>query len=644
MPKISTIWFLGALVAVSCTGISNEKAIVLDPIRENREWQNVVAQGAIRKSGLSVWVPTNDLQTSSLVRVPRFVSTYGDYAPQSRFDRERFAIHPRETGEVFQLEAVRNETVSAQVALIADQEITSLRVMTSQFSGDQGMLPDPQIRFVKYIPVESARSAFVFTGNIYNIAGGEVSGFGAPNIIADPLVEIEEIRLPSYRAQPIWLTFEIPDDVAEGVYTGTIQIYAREFEVFELGVNILVKQPILPDPENYDFQLELWLNPGAIAVAHQEVLWSERHWALISLYYRDLASRGAKTITAPIVPTPWAVPWLNGGRHPQTGIGYPSTIRWIRNRNGNWEFDFSLFDRLVEVASEAGVHDRIDTFSLVPFDREVGRILTYWDEECGCENVEIHSTESEFYKSAWSSFLVEFRNHLVANNLLEKTYLSFDESSKDEIDEIISLVKNSAPEFIDQFNVAGKVETSDYARSLSIAFQHFHKEEVDNEELLVNIAQRSFSGKTTTFYLYGEPNHPNSFAFSPAIESRLIPWLAHRYKTDGYLRWAYNSWPNKNPYDRPVFNFIQGDDYLVYPGNDAPISSVRWELFRDGVEDYELLALLELSGADEALMNEAIKVATRNFDGRKKSITDFADARNLLLEDIGFPISPTPVD
>src|SRR2546427_10736493 len=37
--------------------------------------------------------------------------------------------------------------------------------------------------------------------------------------------------------------------------------------------------------------------------------------------------------------------------------------------------------------------------------------------------------------------------------------------------------------------------------------------------------------------------------------------------------------------------FAPGDDFIVYPGRDGPRSSLRWEAFRDGVEDQTLFTL-----------------------------------------------------
>jgi hypothetical protein len=109
----------------------------------------------------------------------------------------------------------------------------------------------------------------------------------------------------------------------------------------------------------------------------------------------------------------------------------------------------------------------------------------------------------------------------------------------------------------------------------------------------------------------------------------MIPWLSAFYKLDGYLRWAYNSWPDKDPYNRPIFNFIQGDDYYIYPGKEGPVSSIRWELLKEGIEDYELLKALNSSQRDQA-----IEVAIRNRDGRKKCVSDFEDARRILLHNL----------
>jgi hypothetical protein len=41
--------------------------------------------------------------------------------------------------------------------------------------------------------------------------------------------------------------------------------------------------------------------------------------------------------------------------------------------------------------------------------------------------------------------------------------------------------------------------------------------------------------------------------------------------------------------------FPAGDAFVVYPGQDGPVDSMRWEVFAEGLADY---ALLQTAGVD----------------------------------------------
>ena len=66
---------------------------------------------------------------------------------------------------------------------------------------------------------------------------------------------------------------------------------------------------------------------------------------------------------------------------------------------------------------------------------------------------------------------------------------------------------------------------------------------------------------------------------------------------------------------------------IIYPGENGPVSSIRWELLKEGIEDFELLRIV-----DSKQKKEAIDMAVRNRDGRQKSVTDFENARKLLIQ------------
>ena len=69
---------------------------------------------------------------------------------------------------------------------------------------------------------------------------------------------------------------------------------------------------------------------------------------------------------------------------------------------------------------------------------------------------------------------------------------------------------------------------------------------------------------------------------------RMQPWLVWKYQLDGFDFWAYNFWVG-DPYDYSD----SSSACMVYPGEDGPVTSRRWEALREGWDDYKYLYLLD---------------------------------------------------
>ncbi|MCC7491393.1 MAG: DUF4091 domain-containing protein [Fimbriimonadaceae bacterium] len=93
--------------------------------------------------------------------------------------------------------------------------------------------------------------------------------------------------------------------------------------------------------------------------------------------------------------------------------------------------------------------------------------------------------------------------------------------------------------------------------------------------------------------------YQNSLYSLDCADSSLLmatyPWRLRRYDVVGVEWWAVSAWPS-DPWTKPnQYEPQNGGGFLLYPTPDrrgAPLDSLRWELFREGVEDYELLTLL----------------------------------------------------
>ena len=131
----------------------------------------------------------------------------------------------------------------------------------------------------------------------------------------------------------------------------------------------------------------------------------------------------------------------------------------------------------------------------------------------------------------------------------------------------------------------------------------------------------------------------------PLIRGRLIPWQTYKVDADGFLFWCLNRFVGN---DKPVFDpqnpkirtdwnpaldggYENSTAMYVYPGTDGPISSLRLENFRDGMEDYELLVLArelleDLAQRDgiDATVIEKLREATTIEDSFVKDHVDYS--------------------
>lgn len=572
------------------------------------EWLEHLVEDGLPGDGLVSWVPGGSFDRSGLIRVPRFPD----------------AIERDETRDL-ELDVPRNGTRSAQLAVVSRNGIAGLRAEVSDFARDDGRtLPSAVVRtrFVGYVPVERSLWETREGRMVADPSLDAVSGSGNPDVIADPLFEADAVDVPQYRVQPVWFSVSPPADTQPGRYEGEIVLAGENVEARSYSVTLDVPDVTVPDPAAYEFHLDVWLNPDAVAVEHGVDRWSEAHWNLLGEYFDDLASAGQRSITAPIVHQPWQREWLGGERRSQTDVGYSSLIEW--RHDGEWHFEYGRFDRFVETALAHGVGPEICAHSPLVF-RSPQRI-TYYEGDDDSLTVERVEAGGERWREVWSPFLEDFSSHLAERGWLDRTYLAFDERPPELLEPALDVVESAAPEFSDRIHVAGSIDVEPYADDLSLIHDDLP---IDRGTL----RDRRRAGKRTTFYACVHPAHPNTFTASPLQESRMLPWIAANQGLDGFLRWAYNSWPRR-PLENPVFRFTQGDEYLVYPGENGPVASLRWEQLREGIEEYELVSELRRRDPDSATLERALTIATRRGDARDKDPSDLVDARATVIEEL----------
>lgn len=93
----------------------------------------------------------------------------------------------------------------------------------------------------------------------------------------------------------------------------------------------------------------------------------------------------------------------------------------------------------------------------------------------------------------------------------------------------------------------------------------------------------------------------NRFFHMPSSRNRVLGMQLYKLKLKGFLHWGYNFWYAQfskyaiNPFQVTDAGggFPAGDAFLVYPGEEGPIESIRMEVMVEALQDLRALELLE---------------------------------------------------
>ena len=185
------------------------------------------------------------------------------------------------------------------------------------------------------------------------------------------------------------------------------------------------------------------------------------------------------------------------------------------------------------------------------------------------------------------------------------------------------------------------------------------------------VKKRQAAGDKIWWYVCTAPKAPFATLFidHPATDLRVWLWQTWQRGIDGILIWETNYWNSpiaypdslQNPYEDPMgwvsgygvgagerMPWGNGDGRFVYPPEsaaagrpaqpvlDAPVDSIRIEMLRDGIEDYEYLAMLKrLLEAKGGTLSEGDRSRFENLLKVPESIT---------VDLTTFTVDPAPIE
>lgn len=517
----------------------------------------------------------------------------------------REAAPPTAAGDAIALFAAKNESEPFQIVVRPDAGATATLAMTP-FTGP-GTLDAIEIRRVGYVQIPSTSDA---------------SGIPSP-FIPDPLEPTTfgaAEALTGGENQPFWITVKIPPGAAAGDYTSTLTV--------TVGGQ---SQPVPVTLHVFDFELPAQIgfdgnwNTSFEALGGSESL--EKVRALKDFFHDHR-----------LVPS--SVAWPAGLNY-NGGITYDCAAGAFVEEDNPYDFS-QLGPQYIDGAGWNGAG--FPSFQVMQFvDNSTPRPQSF----CGVDRGPDHYGTSA-YNAEWSKLLSAINAYLVQRGWQDKAYYYVQNEPQGPEDYDVAafladLTRAAAPDLRIAISEEPKPEIAEHPAASGASYDLWWADLSEFDPAYA--AARQALGETVWWYfLYGDlPPHFNPITIDhPGIESRIPFWAAWKYRVKGFAYYSVTGW-GADPYSdpRPQGTNQNGDGFLLYPPKDGQIvTSIRWELLREGSEDYEYL-LLAAGGAAPATPDQpggcdlsvgSAVSSTTSFTRDASALKHLRDQLGLMLE------------
>ncbi|MGQ9590760.1 MAG: glycoside hydrolase domain-containing protein [Planctomycetota bacterium] len=523
---------------------------------------------------------------------------------------------PGPPAEALQISSARGEDEPIQAAVRSGRAVAGVRVEVDPPLGPLGRKLDVEVGVVGYVPIDHPTNYYQSRAPAWHrkIPASAGACDGWPGRWPDPIFPRAAFDLRANVTQPVWITVRAPRDAPPGDYRGRLRLRSGGETLAERPIRVRVWDFALPEETHVGAVYDVRITGGG------------KFWGMPSEEAeREIARFMARKRLCPDCVRPFPKIRCEGGQVSADFADFDRAARWyfeeLKVPFSYTPWYFYLFGWGFPPGEKFGQEPYPGSFPYEGADRSQLR--------------------PEF-KKAYQACLRTFWDHVKAMGWEKKfiLYISdepFDAQApiREQMKALCRMIREVDPAI--PIYVSTWKHVPDWDGCVTVwGIGHYG---IVAPETMARIRS---GGARIWFTTDGQMCIDTPYC---AVE-RLLPHYCFRYGADAYEFWGV-SWYTYDPFrcgwhayihqsDQPGVSYWvrypNGDGFLVYPGAPAgvrgPISSLRLEAARDGVEDYEFLYLLrarideaERSGRDvsqarAALSEAAALVAIPNAGGR----------------------------
>lgn len=541
------------------------------------------------------------------------------------------------------LDCARNECEAAQVVLRTDKPLTGLSVKLSDFRGPNGAT-------IRADAVRTYRVEWVDVNAPFEVDKPSEK----PDFQPDPLPPVklatDRFDLAPGQNLILWLAVRVPAEARPGAYRAAVEVLDGTTRLATMPLNLRVRSFALP--ARPILQSMIGFASTNIYKAHG-CKTPEDQERVIRLYFDEY-------IRARLSPFLYAPGTQAFNPLPGGGIKWTFATDAAGKPTGEVALDFTGFDREGELYLDQ--RKAFSAFNFAPYmwsrrekDGKSEMYLRITDGKTAIERRNADGTVNPVFDQAFIGIFRGIAAHLAEKGWLDRAiYYVTDEPGDEDmpaIKEICELVRQADPRIrtsltYDPANRPALAQlVDDQGKSLIsvwIPYCTMYREEVAAD-------QRK---KGADYWLY-DVSSTALIGHSGQI-NRSIMWDTWRRDASGYLYYLSTWWGrDATPWERPNFmlpgvtyRYRQGDGYFFYPplrkGEpeqpmlDYVVPTIRWELMREGAEDYDYLRMLEAALAAKPKAAAAGKARQALADARALADAIGCSTTSYSIRDLKF--------
>jgi hypothetical protein len=496
---------------------------------------------------------------------------------------------PCEPLRPMRLIAARNSACSGAVVVGSPAPVQNLKAVASRLQG-AGTIPATAVAVRYALPDKEADLAF------------EILSRAAP-----PEVPVDK---HGGAVMPVWLTVRVPADAKPGDYRGTLTIAADGGGPVVVPIELHVVDWTMPAPRDFRSHVGLTQSPESVALRYKVPLWSPEHWQLLEKSFELLGQIGADDV------------FITALRRTHFGNEH-GMIHWRKQPDGTLQPDLSIAEKYLDLAvKHLGKVPVVCLYCWEPYTGAVygsgpantgnkGMLYTVVDLATGkLEEAEGPQWGTPAVRTFWQPVFDGLRDILRGRGMEGSLMVGVAGDCQP---------NKAAVEDLRAVAPAAKWVVQSHARADQLSGQPVgYLADVWGSPIAPDPARNRLHGWNASFLRTTFPREGSSTVmairtWSPLVQHRVALEGMSAAGLRGFGRMGADFWdvlepkdPVRSTYSRslnilgryPESNWAQlyvgnTTPYILAPGPDGALPTVRFEMLREGAQDLEARIFLE---------------------------------------------------